>query len=103
MRIQGRNMVEHKSTIDQLIAEFNLRNPKRRVIIDYAEGVTAETGYPAEVIIPEKNTDDALILIDVETPLNQAIPFIAKGLGSVEAGFSGIDNEEHYLKMLEFA
>ena len=100
-------MIDHKSLINRLVDEFDQRNPERNVVIDYAVDVAEETGYPAEIVIPDSDSDTALILIDIDAPISNIIGYVAKGLASVEAGFSADDDaveelSEHYIGLVEY-
>jgi len=100
-------MIDHKSLINRLVEEFDQRNPERSVIIDYAVDVAEETGYPAEVVVPHDDDETSLILLDIDAPISSIIGYVAKGLASVEAGFSADDDtvqalSDHYISLVEF-
>jgi hypothetical protein len=91
-----------------MLAEFNTRNPDLRVIIDYASGVQEETEYPAELLVPEDAKQPATILIDCDATVDDALKYIAQGLGAIEAGYDS-DEEgvsqaaEHYFSCAQSA
>jgi len=100
-------MIDHKSLINRLVEEFDQRNPERSVVIDYAVDVAEETGYPAEVVVPHDDDETSLILLDIDAPISSIIGYVAKGLASVEAGFSADDDtvqalSDHYISLVEF-
>lgn len=98
-------MVEHNNYLDVLLTEFQKRNPKAALVIDYAEGVATETDYPAEVHIPKERGRKCQIILDVDARYSDILMFVAEGLASVEAGFDANDSKikrsaEHYAGLL---
>lgn len=98
-------MVEHNNYLDVLLAEFEKRNPNATLAIDYAEGVAAETDYPAEIHIAKGFDNPCQIIIDIDTPYSDILMFVAEGLASVEAGFDADDGDigvsaDHYTGLL---
>ena len=87
--------VQHKSIVDSLIAEFNRRNPEKKVVIDYATGVEDDTGFSAEITVPEKDNESALILIDAESHVSHVIGCVAEGLATIEAGYYSEEGVQH--------
>lgn len=87
--------VQHKSLVDSLIAEFNRRNPEKKVVIDYAEGIEEETGYSAEVTVPEHDDESALILIDTEALVGHTFVYVAESLATIEAGYNSEEGAQH--------
>ena len=99
--------VQHNA-YDAILREFNTRNPDIKVLIDYAAGVEDDTDYAAELIVPEDKTMPATILIDCDATVDDALKFIAQGLGAIEAGYDSDDEgvslaAEHYFSCAQSA
>ena len=99
--------VQHNA-FDALLSEFNARNPEIQVLIDYAAGVEEDIDFPAELIVPENRDMPATILIDCDATVDDALKFIAQGLGAIEAGYDSDDEgvslaAEHYFSCAQSA